>query len=132
MAEVTWDNLKSKPVGRFETTPHYDPDSDSLTVFIDDTPSFRERIDRRLTVYRSMETKQVIGCQIKQVKAVMATINAFHLGIEADGVTIGLLLLSLPQVGAGTWSIQIDRYREVVRPITERVGGARIPDLVAR
>ena len=129
--KLGWDELESLPIGKFETVPHYDPDSDTLSIFIDDDNSFRERIDRRLTVYRSMQTKKVVGCQIKHVSKIMSTIDGFHLGIESQGVTIGLLLMGIPLSDDDeTARVQIIRYREVVRPIVERVGSTKVPELV--
>ena len=131
MAEtMTWDSLGSSRVGKFETTAHYDHDSDSVSVFITDEESYRERVDPMLTVYRGIKTKEVVGCQIKHVKRILSTMRAFKIGVTSGEVTIGLLLMGLPLSGDTDQPIGGCVYREIVRPIVERVGDSLVPELV--
>lgn len=132
MESMTWETLNDATPGEFRPgTPHYDADSDSLTIFIADDESYREHIDRLLTVYRSNRSKEVVGCHIKNVTRIAATVHAFHVGIESRQVTIGLLLLGIPLTGESTPVIEMRRYREIVQPIAEQAGASEVtlPDL---
>jgi len=128
MAEaLSWTELESSVPGPFQPVPHYDQDSDSLSIFIKDDESYRERIDPLLTVYRSLATNQVVGCHIKHVKKILSTCRAFKLGVKSKDVTIGLLLMGLPlaeQQGKG--NIFYQEYREIVEPIAARVGETEV------
>ena len=129
MAEMTWDDLKGAPTGRFESTAHYDHDSDSLTVFISDDESYRERVDPRLTVYRSMKTNSVVGCQIKNVKRILSTAKAFNIGVTSHDITIGILLMALPLSDSDSRSIEGLRYTEIIKPIAAQAGDKVVPEL---
>lgn len=126
--EMSWEDLAAVDTGKFEVHPHYDSDSDTLSIFIAEDESFRERIDARLTVYRSLATKQVVGCHIKHVKAILDTVQEFNLDVSSGGVTIGILLMGLPLTDGCEPRVLNANYRQMVRPITERAGRVRVKD----
>lgn len=127
METMNWDNLMDGPPGSFAPTPHYDPDSDSLSLFIAEDESYRERIDKLLTVYRSFRTREVVGCHVKHVRRILDTVNAFHLGIQSRQIKIGLLLMGLPLSGGPEEQVMNSTtYREIIRPIAERAGSEEI------
>lgn len=129
MAEaMNWDEIESSPIGRFETQPHYDHDSDSLSVFVNDDESYRQRIDKMLSVYRSIKTNEVVGIQIKHVQKIMETVDAFNVGVTSGNVTIGLLLMGLELSTADEPKIRSHEYREFIRPIAACVGSRLIPE----
>jgi hypothetical protein len=127
METMSWDNLKGAEVGPFRPTPHYDPDSDTLSLFVSDDESYRERIDKLLTVYRSFRTREVVGCHVKHVRRILDTVHMFKLGIESRRIKIGLLLLGLPLAsGASGLIFEGRNYEEIIRPITEHAGAEEI------
>lgn len=121
MVTMSWDDIsKSEP--EFQVHPHYDADSDSLTLFIDDAESYRERVDALLTVYRSIESNAVVGCHIKHVTKIVNTVHAFKLGIQSGRIKIGLLLLGLPLAEDGQIQMKSAEYKEIIGPIADRAG----------
>ena len=66
---------------------------DYLTVFFNDEAYFSERIDDLLTIYRSVETKSLIGCKIKGVSILVQNV-ASMIDIEDDELSVNLLLLN--------------------------------------
>jgi hypothetical protein len=126
----TWEDLKAAHTGEFVVSPFYDPDTDTLTVYIRDEPSCRERIDRYLTVYREFQTGEVTGCDIKHVRRkLLATVRLFNIGIEPESLTLGVLLLAIPlaDVPAEEWAQRPPSrvYRELVQPLTSAAGSMR-------
>jgi hypothetical protein len=78
----------------FTPSPLYTPEGDSLMFFIKDEESFRERIDELLTVYRSVATNEIIGCQIKGVRRKLEELSKFLVTLKSDEVDLGLLFLT--------------------------------------
>lgn len=64
---MDWDELPFRAMGKFRQSVVYCPDSDSATLFVSDDECFRERVDRLLTLYRSIKTRNIVGCHIKFV-----------------------------------------------------------------
>jgi len=115
--------LSRLKAGAFKISPLYDSDADTLTLFIRDDESYRERIDSLLTVYRSFATDQVVGCHIKGIKRILKAVSVFDLGIHGANVRIGLILMGIPWAEhKAEASVLSQRYVEIVRPIIEQIG----------
>ncbi len=52
----------------FTASPYYDAKADCLSFYAFDCKSYRERIDDIVTLYRSVETDGLVGCQIKGIR----------------------------------------------------------------
>lgn len=123
------DELRKLKVGRFRPRPHYDADSDTLTLFVAPDEARRERVDRFLTIYRARDTNAVVGCHVKDVRHVLLkNLKAMHLGIEAKDITLSLLLHTVPLATDG--SVASRRYLEVLAPLSRAAGKVRVPALV--
>jgi len=121
--------LRKLKVGAFKAKPHYDPETDTLTLFVAPDEAWREPIDRFLTIYRAQRTNAVVGCHVKDVRRVhLKNIEAMHLGIEARNITLSLLLYTMPLATDGR--VAWRRYREVLDPLSRVAGKVRVPELV--
>lgn len=133
-----WSKLaRAAGKGSFKPVPFYDAETDTLTLFISDAESTRERIDPYLTVYRSIRTNAVVGCHIKQVKkTLLKRVQSLRLGIETADLTLSLLLYVMPHAGAegaGTRRpVESRRYAEVAKPLARIASKVRLPELVSR
>ena len=78
----------------FVPSPLYTPEGDSLTFYIKDEESYRERIDELLTVYRSITTNLIIGCQIKGVRHKLDQLSKFLVTVTTQELELGLLFLA--------------------------------------
>lgn len=63
-----------KPKG-FRSVPHYFALGDYLTYYTRDERSYAERIDDCLTVYRSMETREIVGLRINGASRILEAIT---------------------------------------------------------
>lgn len=133
-----WSRLaRAAAKGTFKPVPYYDAETDTLTLFISDAESSRERVDPYLTVYRSIKTNAVVGCHIKQVKkTLLKRLQALRLGVEASDLTLSLLLYVMPHAGAAQQGarrpVASSRYAEVARPLARVASKVRIPALIGR
>src|SRR5437763_8978343 len=78
----------------FVPSPFYTPEGDSLMFYIKDEESYRERIDELLTVYRSINTNQIIGCQIKGVRHKLDELRRFSVKVASEELELSLLFLA--------------------------------------
>ena len=62
--------------------------------YIKDEESYRERIDELLTVYRSINTNQIIGCQIKGVRHKLDELRRFSVKVASEELELSLLFLA--------------------------------------
>jgi hypothetical protein len=76
MASLSEFVSKNQPQG-FSSRPYYSRDGDSLSFYFRDEASYGERVDQLLTLYRSIETRDIVGCQIKGVQCILKRLDAF-------------------------------------------------------
>jgi hypothetical protein len=82
------------PAPRFESRPLYSPDGDFLTLFLQDEEYYAERVDELLTVYHSIATDELIGCEIKGVQRLLETLGEFGMSVEDADVELKFLFLA--------------------------------------
>jgi hypothetical protein len=81
-----------KPKG-FKSVPHYFASGDYLTFYFRDERCHAKRVDDVLTVYRSMESGDVVGCEINGVRKILEAARSFGVDLKAGKVTLGFLFL---------------------------------------
>jgi len=69
MAETIIDFFGGDP--QFSAEPWYNPSGDSIHYHLTPEEFFGDRVDDKLTLYRSRETNEVVGCQIKGISAIL-------------------------------------------------------------
>lgn len=98
MAETLADFVRRHKPKRFAPVPYYVSESDTVVFFFKEAASFAERIDGLLTIYRSQETDELVGCEIKGVKRKLEMLGAFGVLLDDLGKTkrikLGLLFLA--------------------------------------
>lgn len=66
---------KKKAAAKGETIPrpgwYHSKDGDCIFAHWEDVPSYAERINGPITVYRAMDDKRIVGCQLKGVEGEM-------------------------------------------------------------
>ena len=68
------DFLKANPVAKqFVPYCHFHKDADALTVYFEGDADYSERLNDHITVYRSLETKEIIGCRVKGISGTCLT-----------------------------------------------------------
>lgn len=60
--------LENNRAKGFRKVLHYFPNGDFVSFYFRPDRCYAERVDDRLTVYLSMDTKELVGCKIKGVK----------------------------------------------------------------
>ena len=82
-----------KDLGSFTPTPYYSKDGDSLIFYFKEGDHYAERCDDRLTVYRSFDSKNIVGCQIKGVHCILKKLGSFGFRIQEGDVKLTMIFL---------------------------------------
>ena len=117
------------PVGEFRPCAYYGPDEDAMMFYFRNDPDYAKRINSRVTIYLSMESNDLVGCQIKGVGRVLRELGQFDIEIRHGKIKLKIVLLAfldrmleLPDTR--------DVYREVFRRATETDVDLEVPGLV--
>ena len=68
--------IAGKPVERFKPFAFHNTDGDCIEFFVSPDDYFAERIDDYLTLYLDMDTEQIVGFVVKNVKRIMDRLSA--------------------------------------------------------
>jgi hypothetical protein len=95
MAEIDFDTLmNSATEGKFEPYAYYGCEEDALTFYFNPAADYARRINSRVTVFLSLETNELVGCQIKSVRHVLEDIGWFDVAIKTGKVRLDLLFVA--------------------------------------
>jgi hypothetical protein len=115
--------------GEFKPCAFYGDEEDALVFYFRNDPDYAKRINRRVTLYLSMETNELVGCQIKEVRSVLEDIGAFDIKIKHGKVKLSLILL--PFLGTVLDDPNARQlYRELGRAASEYDPEVSLPELV--
>jgi hypothetical protein len=82
------------PVKEFKSEPYLCADSDTLTLYFENTPSFAQRIDDELTVFKSFANDELIGFELKGILPKMRELaRMIHMTASTPKISIKLILL---------------------------------------
>ena len=111
--ETLIEHLKAtKPKG-FTPRPFYSVEGDSLTFYFEDEESYRERVDDFLTLYKSIKSDKLVGCQIKGLPKALKLLGDFGLVIEDKTVRLGMIFMAC--MAASPKPASRERYLELGR-----------------
>src|SRR5712675_2400481 len=88
------DFVASNNPGKFQPKPYYSRAGDSLTFFFKDNPSYAVRVDDLLTLYRSIDGEEMVGCEIKGVHCILEKMGDFGVRIRSGKIDLSMLFLA--------------------------------------
>ena len=110
--ETLIEHLKTtKPKG-FTPRPFYSVEGDSLTFYFKDEQSYGERVDDFLTVYKSIKSDKLVGCQIKGLPRALKLLGDFGLIFTEDG-SVRLAMIFMACMAASPEAEARKRYAEL-------------------
>jgi hypothetical protein len=81
------------PAKQFVPYVHLSRESDSLTAYFEGDADYSERLSDHVTVYRSLETNEVIGCRIKGISDLIDDLpNYIH--VNHGGAELSVVFLA--------------------------------------
>ncbi len=98
MASITLtqyvESLGSPPAREFRPTPFICEESDSLTLYFENQASYGDRIDNFLTVFKSFETDEVVGFELKGIARKMRDLHAMIINAKTAKVHVRLIIMT--------------------------------------
>ena len=79
----------TKPRG-FELRPYYGLEEDSLTFYFAKAESYGQRVDELLTLFLSVKTDELVGCQVKGIRKYLKRLGHFGIAIKHGRVRLDL------------------------------------------
>ena len=121
MATQVTDYLSAQP-GNQAFCPYsaISREADALTTYFKGEPDYSERLTDHVTLYRSLETQEIVGCRIKGISALLEDLPNF-LQVKHDGVTLSMVFWSF----CGGQSD--DRVREAFGQLASAAGDMALP-----
>lgn len=84
---------ENPPAKQFVPYMHLNRESDALTVYFEGDADYSERLNDHITLYRSLETKEVVGCRIKGISDLIEDLpNYIH--VNTDGAELSVVFLA--------------------------------------
>jgi len=84
---------ENPPAKRFVPYCYLSRQADELTVYFEGEADYSERLSDHLTLYRSLETNEIIGCRIKGIDGILADLPNF-IRVNHDGVELSILFFA--------------------------------------
>lgn len=83
--------LKANPPAKqFVPYVHLSREADALTAYFEGDADFSERLNDHVTLYRSIDTNEVIGCRIKGITSLMEDLpNYVH--VDHGGAELSIV-----------------------------------------
>ena len=83
---------ENPPANKFVPYSYLSTEADALTVYFEGDADYSERLTDHVTLYRSVETKEVIGCRIKGIGDIIKDLpNYIH--IKHPKIDLSLIFL---------------------------------------
>jgi hypothetical protein len=85
--------LEGKTCEGLKLRPQYFQDGDFVTYFFREDVAYEERFDELLTIYKAMETGEMVGCKIKGVCRILSKLKAFKVVVDDERWPLALMFL---------------------------------------
>lgn len=114
----------SKP--EFRPEPWYNAVGDCIHYHWMEDEFYAERIDDKLTVYRSTGTGDAVGCEIKGVRALQQKLGDFGIHLnEQDGTPLAMFVFASHTMGKSSDENAANREK-TYKYLLEQVGKQRV------
>lgn len=84
---------ENPPANQFVPYYYLSEASDSLTVYFEGDADYSERLSDHVTLYRSLETDEVVGCRIKGISGILEDLPNY-IQINHDGIQLSIIFLA--------------------------------------
>ncbi len=111
---------------QFRPEPWYNRDGDSIHYHWREEEFYGDRIDDKLTVYRSTASDNAVGCEIKGVSALLKKLGDFGIAIGLQDGTPLAMFLFISQATADQSTGDPAQRQKTYRYVLEHVGNKKV------
>ncbi len=88
-------DLLTTQIGNVEFRPYLiiSREADALTAYFKPDADYSERLTDHVTLYRSMESKEIVGCRIKGISGILEDLPNF-LHVDHQGAKLSMVFWS--------------------------------------
>jgi hypothetical protein len=97
---------ENPPARRFVPYCYMDKKADALTVYFEGDADYSKRLCDHVTIYLSLETKEVVGCRIKGITGILQDLPNY-IQVKHDSVELSVIFFAF-RGGAGDNSSPIN------------------------
>ena len=121
-----FDRVAGSARGGFTPDPSYNPYGDCIHYHWRGDEFYADRIDDKLTVYRSTASGEAVGCQIKGISALVQLLGGFGISLnEQDGTPLAMFLFASQAASDSPVDAAAEREK-VYRYVLEQAGKAKV------
>jgi hypothetical protein len=107
---------ENPPTRKFVPYCFLNEEADALTVYFEGDADYSERLNDHVTLYLSLETKEIVGCRIKGIKEILEDLPNY---IKVNRGSVQLSLLFLPFRGVTIDKNEQQKINDLARAATE-------------
>ena len=122
---ATLDEYLAGKTPQFSDVPWYNVDGDCIFALLKNSNTYDERVDGILTVFRDMESGEIVGCQIKGIKNLLK--DAEELGIFISEKPIFSVLILASYFVTENDQTAIPERHALYGDILKRMGSQSLP-----
>ncbi len=67
-------------------------EANALTVYFEADPDYSERLNDHVTLYRSLQTNELVGCRIKGIEGILRDLPNY-IDVDHDGIRLSAVFL---------------------------------------
>jgi hypothetical protein len=110
--------LKENPPARkFVPYCYLSEEADALTVYFEGDADYSERLNDHITLYKSLETKEIVGCRVKGIAGIIEDLPNYLRYKDGD---VDLSVLFLAYRGGADTEEEADTVNELARAASDR------------
>ena len=84
---------ENPPANKFVPYCHLNGASDALTVYFEGDADYSVRLSDHVTLYRSLETDEVVGCRIKGIAGILEDLPNY-IQVNHDDIQLSIVFLA--------------------------------------
>ena len=122
--------IKSLSVAdEFQPCAYYGQEEDAVVFYFEADPDYAKRINKWLTLYLSIDSDELVGCQIKGVRRVLEDMASFGIDVKHGKVKLTVLFLAFLS-SASDDPVARDYYRALGQAAKDTKSELEIPRAV--
>ena len=109
--------LKQNPSARkFVPYCYLNQQADALTVYFEGDADYSERLNDHVTLYRSLETKEIVGCRVKGISGILEDLPNY-IRVKDGPVELSLIFFAFRGTAESDGAVAIN---DLARAASER------------
>ena len=111
---------------QFRSEPWYNRHGDCVEYHFREDEFFAQRVDGVVTAYLSRDAKELVGCQVKGIQAILKKFGDFGFVLKDDKVSLGMLFLMQKHFPVSTTDHPSPEQERIYNELFERTKETKV------